>query len=141
MSLFKVILLLGAISLPLSFNQEICSSVQLLVLKHQWWQKREVCLQLFSRFCLFVTFFTHWLFVSFDFCKIWWWYWIYYSQSWLYWEKAKDNSIEFTKEYIIDVEKHRIYQMKSEDGTGSRHPSWRCGIVTPPISFGSKVVA
>lgn len=31
--------------------------------------------------------------------------------------------------------------MKSEDGTGSRHPSWRCGNVTPPISFVSKVVA
>nr|DAZ36893.1 MAG TPA: hypothetical protein [Caudoviricetes sp.] len=30
--------------------------------------------------------------------------------------------------------------MKSEDGTGSRHPSWRCGNVTPPISFVSKVV-
>ena len=25
--------------------------------------------------------------------------------------------------------------MKSEDGTGSRRPSWRCGNVTPPISF------
>ena len=25
--------------------------------------------------------------------------------------------------------------MKSEDGTGSRHPCWRCGNVTPPISF------
>ena len=25
--------------------------------------------------------------------------------------------------------------MKSEDGTGGRHPSWRCGNVTPPISF------
>ena len=25
--------------------------------------------------------------------------------------------------------------MKAEDGTGSRHPSWRCGNVTPPISF------
>ena len=25
--------------------------------------------------------------------------------------------------------------MKAEDGTGGRHPSWRCGIVTPPISF------
>ena len=30
--------------------------------------------------------------------------------------------------------------MKSEDGTGSRHPSWRCGNVTPPISFVNKVV-
>lgn len=29
--------------------------------------------------------------------------------------------------------------MKSEDGTGSRHPSWRCGNVTPPISFISRV--
>lgn len=25
--------------------------------------------------------------------------------------------------------------MKAEDGTGSRRPSWRCGNVTPPISF------
>lgn len=25
--------------------------------------------------------------------------------------------------------------MKAEDGTGGRHPSWRCGNVTPPISF------
>lgn len=30
--------------------------------------------------------------------------------------------------------------MKSEDGTGSRHPCWRCGNVTPPISFISKMV-
>ena len=30
--------------------------------------------------------------------------------------------------------------MKSEDGTGSRHPCWRCGTVTPPISFISKMV-
>ena len=25
--------------------------------------------------------------------------------------------------------------MKAEDGTGRRRPSWRCGNVTPPISF------
>ncbi len=25
--------------------------------------------------------------------------------------------------------------MRAEDGTGSRRPSWRCGNVTPPISF------
>lgn len=30
--------------------------------------------------------------------------------------------------------------MKSEDGTGSRHPSWRCGNVTPPISFINKII-
>lgn len=30
--------------------------------------------------------------------------------------------------------------MKSEDGTGSRHPCLRCGNVTPPISFISKMV-
>ena len=30
--------------------------------------------------------------------------------------------------------------MKAEDGTGSRHPSWRCGNVTPPISFDIKKV-
>ena len=30
--------------------------------------------------------------------------------------------------------------MKSEDGTGSRHSCWRCGNVTPPISFISKMV-
>lgn len=30
--------------------------------------------------------------------------------------------------------------MKSEDGTGSCHPCWKCGNVIPPISFVSKVV-
>ena len=30
--------------------------------------------------------------------------------------------------------------MKSEDGTGSRHPCWRCGDGTPPISLMSKMV-
>ena len=30
--------------------------------------------------------------------------------------------------------------MNTEDGTGSRHPCWRCGNVTPPISFISKMV-